>query len=121
MDENGIWYVSYNQGHELFPDIWREIKRKGGWTDDVLNRKGYKDLVNGVYSFCHYQGFILEGSGHMVDYRSDTISWYNKDVLGHHLPSILYPVPKPSATLPPINAASAAKPDGRLGLVIILI
>ena len=93
MDENGIWWLEYNQEHEYFPQKLKKIKTKYGDEEWRHNKKGYKDFVSQTNKFCLENNFILEGEGFgMVgEILHQLCLWSEKDVLSYSLPFLLFP------------------------------
>ena len=53
MDENKIWWIKYNYGHECFPERYKEIQRKsyggGYYEDEIQNIKEWKEFLKNSY------------------------------------------------------------------------
>jgi len=97
MDENKIWWVKYNRGHECFPERHNIIQKKscrGGEDYEVWrqNIKEWKDFLVQTTQFCSSHNFLLEnGQSKIVSWDHKDLSWSKKDVLSHTTPELLFP------------------------------
>jgi len=91
MDENKIWWLEYNENHELFPNKFKEVKSKYGDFEWKYNKSGYKVFVGQTSYYCKEQNFLLEGDGCMVLQDRTRISWDKRSSMEGWFPSLLFP------------------------------
>ena len=97
MDENKIWWIKYNYGHECFPERFKYFKRLSWFGNKYYevskqNIKEFKELLKQTTKFCSEHNFLLEnGQSKMVSMFHKDLSWSKKDVLSHTTPALLFP------------------------------
>ena len=108
MDENKIWWIKYNYGHECFPERFKYFKRLSWFGNKYYevskqNIKEFKELLKQTTKFCSEHNFLLEnGQSKMVSMFHKDLSWSKKDVLSHTTPALLFPKVILEVNYPPL-------------------
>ena len=90
MDENKTWFVRYNREHEYFPPLYRKRKTpdivNGIFTDEVPNKKGYRDFCLQTFYYCEENSFLIEGWGiGMIDIFNSDKNFFKSSLLAFSL------------------------------------